>query len=75
MKKGVIVAIAAGVAITGLAIFLFATEKGKKFRKNINVRGLTATATMEDLIRAGKEKLETIKADMLKECDSREVVA
>jgi hypothetical protein len=75
MKKEVVVAIAAGVAVTGLAIFLFATDKGKKFRKNVKVKGLTASATIADLIKAGKEKLESVKEDMLKECDSREVVA
>jgi gas vesicle protein len=75
MKKKTMVTIAVGAAVTGLAIYLFATDSGKKIRKKIVRKGLDTSEKIEDLFKAGKERFETIKTDMLKECDREDVVA
>jgi hypothetical protein len=75
MKKEMIIAIAAGVAVTGLAFFLFGTETGKKWRRNIKINGTGLNSKFEGLINTGKQRLDSFKAEMLKETDSKEVVA
>jgi hypothetical protein len=75
MKKEMIIAIAAGVAVTGLAFFLFGTETGKKFRRNIKFDSTGLNSKFEGLLHKGKERFDSLKAEMLKECDRNEAVA
>lgn len=66
-KKGIIIAVSAGIAVAGLVAFLFATEKGKKITGSWKNKGQKFFGDMEDVISGAREKFAGLKEELLKE--------
>lgn len=68
MNKSLVIALAAGVAVTGLVAFLLTTEKGKGVTKNWKNKGEKFAGSIEDILDSAKKKFASLKEDVLSEC-------
>jgi gas vesicle protein len=66
-NKGLIIAVIAGVAVAGVVGFLFGTEKGKSFRKNIQKNKGKIFNQAADVLAGAKEKFSNLKEEIVKE--------
>jgi gas vesicle protein len=70
-NKGLLIALATGVAVAGFAALLFSTKEGKKIRKNMKVKGEKLTEHLDELFNDAKEKFVDVKKELTKECSTK----
>ena len=66
-NKGLWIAVAAGAAIAGAALFLMTTEQGRKLSKDIRVRGKKLVSDAGGFVEKAKSKLVDLKEEMVSE--------
>lgn len=66
INRNLIVAVAVGVAIAGIAGFLLGTDKGKQVAKKIKERGGTLGKEMSHIAEDAKKKFNNFKEEALK---------
>ena len=65
-NRKVVLAIAAGLAVAGLAAYLLSTDKGKKLTKKWKEKGKKAKAEADELLRETKQKVAGMKEEFSK---------
>ena len=67
-NKGLIIAIAAGVAVAGLAGYLISSEKGKKIRKKWKSRGAELAGEIDEMVSNARQRFSALKDELMKDC-------
>jgi hypothetical protein len=62
-NKTLYIALAAGIAVTGLLVFLLGTETGKEYTSKIKSKGTTYADKFEDVLTDAKEKFSSVKKE------------
>jgi gas vesicle protein len=67
-NKGLLIALVAGAALTGIVTFLLRSQTGKNKAKKWRNKGRKAFGEAEEFIRSAKKKFEGLKDEILAEC-------
>ena len=62
-NKTLYIALAAGIAVTGLLVFLLGTDTGKEYTGKIKSKGSAYTNKLDDILTDAKEKFVSTKKE------------